>query len=987
MTPSLPLSRLLVAAAIAGAAAAGCVPPQATGAARPSPKASQVARPKVTGSGTTPAAGPAELRPIAHGIAHTLTGKVKLITDGGAGLVSDHGGALVSAESGRILSNNGGSMIGKTKFYGLAAHGAVPEDLLADAVVEVLDAQGRLLAAPDGKPYQAVSDQTGRYRLEATLPAENVVLRVRLDPALGGEGGQLAALVAGAAAAGPLPIDLDTASSLGASYVLREYVKGDQAVLDRLPAEAYAALRRDAELARALLPGRPASYAPDALAKTAGELRAQAPALDGTLRRIEAILLAGQRDLGTGLAATQVALALPVAVAVDPGGAIFVAESVTGRIRRIAPDGTLSLFAGDAADGRVADGVAAREATFETLDDLVGDGAGGLYVVERGAHRVVQIKADGTLRVVAGTGTPGQGAPGGPAREAPLSAPTAAAVGPDGTLYVVEAKSGGRKPRVLAIGQDGLLRELAPPAGQDDWECSGVAATADGAVWVATGAADGVWRRDPAGAWVRVASPLELGYYGRLLAAADNGVYVSENGGDRVLHLTPAGAITVLGGPGKPGEPRNSASDLTAAEETRRLLRPTGMARRADGKLLVVDAGHMLVRLVDPAVPGGEMPIVAGTTGIVQVGSAQALAVNGPAGLATAPDGRLVFAELGGHAVKALGDGRIDLIAGGREGPASEGGAARAAALVAPAGVAYDRQGNLWIIESVRPRLLRVSPEGRIEWMAGTGLATEVVASVPALEAARTPGRALQMGRPASLAIGPDDRPYWADQGFNVVMRLAPDGVAEVVAGKLPARFDQGDDAGDGGPAAAAAFRYPTGIAFDSRGDLYVSDTLNFRVRKIAMGEPDRPITTVAGLAQGETLGALLADGGFRPTEGGAAAEQPLVVPGPIFIDGRDRLYVGEGGTSRLRSLAGNGSLALPVDPPRVPARVRRVDLRDARRPITTIAGPGGKVLTAATGDDSPGIPLGLLVDPQGRLTIADGLYNQLKLVPDAALE
>lgn len=973
----------VIAALVMGCLLSSCIgtPPSA---GRPAGGAS--VKPRASSRPLADDALGARLRIIERGVARELTGKVKLISDQGGSIVSDHGGALVSAESGRIVSNNGGSMIGKTKFFRLADHGGLPEDLLADAVVEVLDAAGQALAGPDGKPFRATSDKDGRYVLKATLPPENVVLRVRLDPALGGAGGELQALVASKATVGPLPVDLDTASSLGAAYVLSEYVKGAQSVLDRLPAEANEDLRRSTEFARAQYFGRPSSYAPAELAGQLAALRRRDGALDETLKQVEAILLAGQRDLGAGLQATSVALSLPVGVVAGADGSFFVAEGVAGRIRRIGPDGTVTIFAGDALDGRVADGVAGRAATFELIDDLVSDPAGGMYLVERGAHRVVHLDPEGTLRVVAGTGAPGQGPDGVPAREAPLKAPTSAAVGPDGTLYIAEAAQGKEAPRLLAVTSEGTLRALQPPPTNGSPDYTGVAVTADGALWVAMAGHNAVWRRDPGGAWALVSAPLNLGYYGRLLAAPDRGVYVTENGGDRLLHLAPSGAVTLLAGLGQPGAPRPPGAGGTIEEQERRLSRPMGMALRPDGKLLVVDAGQLVVRQVDPAEPA-KLTVVAGAVGIVQVGPSESLAVNGPAGLTIAPDGRLVFAELGGHAVKSLADGRVELVAGGRTGAVAEGGLARDAALVAPSSVAYDRAGNLWILESTRPRLLRVNPAGTIETVAGNGRSPFFGVAGAVHAEARTAGRSLQMGRPVALAIGPDDRPYWVDQGFNLVFRLAPDGFAEVVVGSLPAKFEVGADAGDGGPASEARLNFPAGLAFDGKGDMYIGDTLNFRVRRVSMGEATRPIETVAGLPQAETFAALLAEGGFRPEEGGAAAAQPLLGPGPLCFDGRGRLYVAEGGTARLRSLIGGNGLDLPPVLPRVPSRVRRIDLEDARRPMVTIAGQGGRVLTAATGDDSPGLPIGLVLDRQGRLVLADGLYNQIKLIPAASLD
>ena len=68
------------------------------------------------------------------------------------------------------------------------------------------------------------------------------------------------------------------------------------------------------------------------------------------------------------------------------------------------------------------------------------------------------------------------------------------------------------------------------------------------------------------------------------------------------------------------------------------------------------------------------------------------------------------------------------------------------------------------------------------------------------------------------------------------------------------------------------------------------------------------------------------------------------------------------------------------------PARVRRIDLADPRHLVTTVVGPGSRVLADREGEQALGLPLGLLFDAQGALVIADSLNNQLKLVPKAAL-
>ncbi|MEB3330547.1 MAG: hypothetical protein VKQ33_15080 [Candidatus Sericytochromatia bacterium] len=942
-------------------------------------------------SPTTSLTASAALRRIETGILRDLSGKVKLVSDQGGSLISDQGGALISdqggaiisPESGRILSNNSGTMLGKTKFYGLRQAGRLKEDLLADAVVEVLDAAGRVLADKTGQPLRATSDAEGRYRLQAALPDENVVLRVRLNPKLAGEDAELRALVANKGAGGPAAVDLDTSASLAAAYVLGEYVKREQAVLDRLPAKENLALRREVEQARALLPQEVPAYQPDRLAAAVAKLRAQAKPLDETLARIKAILLVGQANLGQGLQATQVPLSLPVAVARDAAGNTYIAESVAGRIRKVTPEGAISVLAGDDLTGTVRDGIAASEATFETISDLAAEPDGSLLVVERGAHRLVRLTAQGKVQLVAGTGAASQAGEGGPATQAGLAGPTAVAVGSDGTIYLSEeAVSKDFTPRLLALGKDGVLRRVATgPSGG----FAGVAVTADGALWVATTGDEGQVLRLPAGASepAPVGIPLNLGFNARLLPTSGNGVYVTESGGDRVLQLAPDGTVSKLTGPGQPGEGRDESLVFQSLEAEAALLRrPYGLASLPDGRLLVVDSGHMLVRVLDPTQPEAPLAPFAGAVGVQTTGAAQAIGVNAPAGLTVAPDGRrLVFAEAGAGVIKQLAGGQVSVLAGGRTAPWTDGGPAVTAGLTSPAAVAYDRAGNLWIADSTHPRILKVTPTGAMFHVAGTGRSAPVSGETLTFDPAGKPAREVQLGRPVALAIGPDDLPYWTDQGFNVVCRLTADDRVEVVVGQAPARYAEGGDAGDEGLASAARLNFPTGLAFDQAGRMYLTDALNFKLRRVDVAAQPPTIQTIGGLGLAGTLLAL-AEGPPTSTQGQPLAGQPLVAPAGLFVDAKDRLYLVEGGTVRLTSL-----LKLPPGLPLVPTRIRRIDLTAPDMPVTTIAGPGGRVLTETRGDQVLGLPLGLAVDADGHLIIADGLNNQIKRVPDAVLD
>jgi hypothetical protein len=152
-----------------------------------------------------------------------------------------------------------------------------------------------------------------------------------------------------------------------------------------------------------------------------------------------------------------------------------------------------------------------------------------------------------------------------------------------------------------------------------------------------------------------------------------------------------------------------------------------------------------------------------------------------------------------------------------------------------------------------------------------------------------------------------------------------------------------------------------------------VADTGNLVIRKIAK---DGTITTIAGLGLQASLGKFF---GFSAgaNEGAKASESLFVVPLSLAFDREGNLYVGEAGTSNI-DLMGD-KLPLPAALiPKISARIRKITPDGT---VTTVVGPGGKALT----DGELLVPLGLLVDTQGRLVISDGASNQVWMLPKGA--
>jgi sugar lactone lactonase YvrE len=224
---------------------------------------------------------------------------------------------------------------------------------------------------------------------------------------------------------------------------------------------------------------------------------------------------------------------------------------------------------------------------------------------------------------------------------------------------------------------------------------------------------------------------------------------------------------------------------------------------------------------VSAALGQGVITTVAGTDWIYRGETGPAL--NAPLGqmrgVALDAAGNLFAADAGNHlVVKMSPSGVLTAAAGnGVAGFSGDGGPATSASLSGPAAVALDAAGNLYIADSSNNRIRRVSPSGTITTVAGSGVSG-----------------------PSGLAVDSGGNLYISDSNNNRIRKVSAAGVITTVAGKGAAGFS-----GDGGPATAASLNWPQRLALDAAGNLYIADFNNYRVRKVDAG--NGIITTVAG--------------------------------------------------------------------------------------------------------------------------------------------
>ena len=291
----------------------------------------------------------------------------------------------------------------------------------------------------------------------------------------------------------------------------------------------------------------------------------------------------------------------PFGVAVDREGNVFVADAgASNRIRKVTAEGAVTTLAGGA-EG-YADGAGAS-ASFSTPSGLAIDADGNLYVADTGNNRIRKITPDGTVSIIAGGGA--AGFRDGRAHDAQFDAPLGVATDAQGNVYVADTYND----RVRVVSPAGEVRTLAG-AGQPgyadgdaasarfDTPC-GVAVMPDGVVVVADTGNDRLRRVSPSGQVATVnlrsqdGTPVELSSPVGLAATHDNFLYVTEQDRGRVWQVAPDDTARLVAGTG---------SGFADGEgQTARFNQPAGLAVDRAGALYVADAANYLVRKIVPA--------------------------------------------------------------------------------------------------------------------------------------------------------------------------------------------------------------------------------------------------------------------------------------------------------------------------------------------------------------------------------------------------
>lgn len=316
---------------------------------------------------------------------------------------------------------------------------------------------------------------------------------------------------------------------------------------------------------------------------------------------------------------------------------------------------------------------------------------------------------------------------------------------------------------------------------------------------------------------------------------------------DAPTAITTNGVVTTLAGSGTAGSGNGTG---TAAS----FSNPNGVALDAAGNVYVADQANNLIRKITT------VGVVTTLSGTLTSGSSNATVIgaiasyNGPTGVAVDATGNVYVADFGNNQIRKIATtGAVTTLAGStRSGNAN--GTGTAAGFNGPAGVAVDAVGNVYVADFNNNLIRKITAAGVVTTLAGSTAGN-----------ANGTGTAASFRGPRGVAVDAAGNVYVADANNNLIRKITAAGLVTTLAGN-------GSAGNSSGAGTAASFYYPSGIAVDAAGNVFVADANNNLIRKIT---PDGTVSSVAG-------------------SGFLSLKMPFNGPVAVAVDAASMLYVAD---------------------------------------------------------------------------------------------